>query len=100
MLHYVLITIDRFPYIFTQCSPVHYPGAEFLPQTMTEIQGVLVNTGVYKPGQSPEKGESEKLYKGHRDFPYNNELYKPAIICEDVHKAIEYILDREQISFQ
>jgi len=76
------------------------PGTDFLPQTVTECQGVLVETGVYKPGQSPEKGSTEKNYRGHRDFPYINELYKPAVIVDDVLKAIEYILDREQISFQ
>ena len=75
-------------------------AAELLPQTMTECQGLLVCTGCYVPGIAPEKEGSEKSYKGHRDFPFNNELYKPASIFDDVSEAIQYILDREQISLQ
>ena len=68
---------------------------------MNECQGVLVSTGCYVPGSvSPEKEGSEKSYKGHRDFPYNNELYKPEVILGDVNDAIEYILNREQICLQ
>lgn len=52
-------------------------SAELLPQTVSECKGLLVCTGCYVRGLSPEKEGSEKSYKGHRDFPYNNELYKP-----------------------
>jgi len=64
-------------------------------QTVDQIDGLLVCTGVYKPGQLDEEDGDEKNYQGHRDFPRITELYKPAHTFQDVNEAIDYILDKE-----
>lgn len=79
------------------------PSASFSRQTVEDVTSILVCTGVYKPGVSPEPGKEEgdeKTYHGHRDFPHITELYKPTTTVEDVDAAIDYILAREQICFQ
>ena len=78
-------------------------SAKFLKQTVEDVISILVCTGVYKPGISPEPGKEEvdeKCYHGHRDFPQITELYKPRKTCDNVEKAIDFILEREQICFQ
>ena len=70
-------------------------GAELRPQTVRDMHAILVCTGVYKPGSSVSGEGGEKNYHGHRDFAYNPQLYKPTTTCEDVHEAVEYILERE-----
>lgn len=75
-------------------------GTVFSKQSVEECCGVLVATGVYKPGVDSLTDGDEKCYHGHRDFPNIPELKKPTKICDDVYKAIEYILEREQICFQ
>ena len=73
--------------------------ASLSKQTVEEIEGVLVCTGVFKPDR--ERNESdEKHYHGHRDFPPNSELYKPSKTTSDVETAIEYILQKEGVSFK
>lgn len=74
-------------------------GANFSKQSIEEALPVLVCTGVYKQGQEQTLEGDEKNYHGHRDFPYNPNLAKPHKICENVHEAIKYILEREQIDF-
>jgi hypothetical protein len=77
------------------------PTAQFYPQTVDTVEGVLVCTGVYTPGgPAPEEDPEgcEHLHHGHRDFPKNNELKKPIIICDDVNTAIDYILEKEDFT--
>lgn len=77
-------------------------AAEFLPQTVDTVEGILVCTGVYSAatGLAPEEDLEgfEHIHHGHRDFPKNNELKKPIIICDDVNTAIDYILEKEDFS--
>lgn len=73
-------------------------GTNLSKQTVSSIESILVTTGVYKPGQSPEKEGDEKNYHGHRDFPRITELYKPSILVDTVADAIDYILEKENFS--
>ena len=73
-------------------------GSNFNTQTVTQSMGVLVCTGVYKPGVEKDMEGDEKNYHGHRDFPYNAKLYKPTKTVEDVDDAVRYILEREGIT--
>eukprot|EP00918_Siedleckia_nematoides_P045418 GHVU01099448.1.p1 GENE.GHVU01099448.1~~GHVU01099448.1.p1 ORF type:complete len:449 (-),score=72.97 GHVU01099448.1:878-2224(-) len=75
-------------------------GVTFTRQSCYKCHGILVCTGVYQEGVSPDEGADEKHYHGHRDFPFLSELYKPHLICKDVNKAIDYILKQEKITFQ
>ena len=73
--------------------------AQLNPQTVDAVEGILVCTGVYSPGgPAPEEDVegAEMIHHGHRDFPKNNELRKPIIICDDVNTAIDYILEKEE----
>ena len=76
-------------------------GADFLPQTVEESFGVLVCTGCYKPdavagGRGGKESDGDnKTYHGHRDFAYNSSLCRPVATVDDVEKAIEFILKRE-----
>jgi len=75
--------------------------AQFYPQTVETVEGILVCTGVYSPGgPAPEEDleGTEHVHHGHRDFPKNNELKKPIIICDDVNTAIDYILEKEDFT--
>jgi hypothetical protein len=69
--------------------------ASFSKQTVDQIEGLLVCTGVFKPGQTHEEDGDEKNYQGHRDFPRITELYKPTHTFNDVSEAIDYILEKE-----
>lgn len=73
-------------------------GTTFNAQAVTQSMGVLVCTGVYKPGVEKDMEGDEKNYHGHRDFPYNAKLYKPTKTVEDVYEAIQYILEKEGIT--
>jgi len=72
------------------------PGTVFMRQTVTECSGVLVCTGCYNPKENSEveRGD-EKNYRGHRDFPFQPELYNPAHTCDTVYDAVSYILEKE-----
>ena len=72
------------------------PGTKLIKQSVSTIDTVLVETGVYKPGQAPEKEGDEKNYHGHRDFPRITELYKPSVIVGNVADAIDHILRKEK----
>jgi len=74
-------------------------GTDFEKQTIEECHGILVCTGVYKPGMESEKEGDEKNYHGHRDFPRIPSLLKPYKTVDDVYDAISLILEKEQISF-
>ena len=70
--------------------------AELSTQTVTEVETILVCTGVYKPGMTvAREDDGEKHYHGHRDFEHNPELYKPTKVCLDACEAVEYILEKE-----
>lgn len=70
--------------------------ATFCPQTIERVVPLLVCTGVYRHGTDQEPGVADgRWHHGHRDFPKNPELDKPAKICSDVDHAIDYILERE-----
>ena len=69
--------------------------ASLSKQTVDQIEGLLVCTGVYKPGQQDDVEGDEKNYQGHRDFPRITELYKPIHTFQDVNEAIDYILEKE-----
>ena len=71
------------------------PGTPFIKQSVEEAVPVLVCTGVYKKGSEPEGEGDEKNYHGHRDFPYQPALYKPAVTVDDVLGAITWIFQRE-----
>ena len=74
-------------------------GAIFNPQSVTECTGILVCTGCYNPSQENDLERSnEKNYKGHRDFPFQPELYKPGKTCDNVFDAVNYILEKEGLS--
>jgi len=70
-------------------------SAKFTPQTVDNVIGLLVCTGVYKKGTKLEVHGSEKNFHGHRDFPNSAELQKPLEIFDDVDGAIDFILERE-----
>ena len=75
--------------------------AQFYPQSVDTIEGILVCTGVYTAGGPAPEDDlpgDENIHHGHRDFPKNNELKKPIIICDDVDTAIDYILDKEDFT--
>jgi HAD superfamily hydrolase (TIGR01456 family) len=75
--------------------------AHFHQQTVETVEGILVCTGIYSPGgPAPEEDVEggEKIDHGHRDFPKNNELRKPIIICDDVNTSIDYILEKEDFT--
>lgn len=71
---------------------------ELKPQCVEEVISILVCTGVYQHGVSPEPGSEEesKNYRGHRDFPKAKDLYKPHVMAHNVGDAIDYILNTEQ----
>ena len=74
--------------MFSSC----YSGVRLLPQTVESCQSILVCTGCYKPGKS-----ADGVYKGHRDFPRDTQLYKPQRTLTDVKEAVEYIMATEQV---
>ena len=71
-------------------------GTVFMRQTIKECSGVLVCTGCYNPRENSEveRGD-EKNYRGHRDFPFQPELYNPACTVDTVFEAVSYILEKE-----
>ena len=73
-------------------------GTTFEKQTIQEVCSVLVCTGVYVPGVSPEQQGEEKCYHGHRDFPKIPDFYKPTTIVDNVYDAVKYIVDREGLT--
>eukprot|EP00914_Ancora_sagittata_P024176 GHVO01048127.1.p1 GENE.GHVO01048127.1~~GHVO01048127.1.p1 ORF type:complete len:142 (-),score=30.61 GHVO01048127.1:349-774(-) len=79
-------------------------GTNLVKQSVEKIIPILVCTGVYKPGVSPEPGsdeeEEKQFYHGHRDFPKINELYKPSKTYDNVDLAIDYILQAEKMYVQ
>lgn len=70
-------------------------SAKFFPQTVDNVEGLLVCTGVYKKGSKLEVRGNEKNFHGHRDFPNSSELQKPSETFDDVDAAIDYILEKE-----
>jgi len=71
-------------------------GTIFLKQTIKESSGILVCTGCYNPTEDceVERGD-EKNYRGHRDFPFQPELYDPETTVDSVFEAVTYILEKE-----
>lgn len=59
----------------------------FLPQTVTEIYGILVKTGV--------SFASSGITHSHRDFTLDSDILKPHIILDNVLDAIQYIIKNE-----
>ena len=72
-------------------------GSELSPQTIREVESLLVCTGVYKPGKTSANDGGEKNYKGHKDFPFNASLYKPTRTFADVDEAVQYIMEKENM---
>lgn len=70
-------------------------SVKFFPQTVDNVKGLLVCTGVYKKGTKLEVRATEKNLHGHRDFPNSSELQKPSETFDDVEAAIDYILEKE-----
>ncbi|KAK2185800.1 hypothetical protein NP493_222g02042 [Ridgeia piscesae] len=73
-------------------------GTRFERQTVEDVCSVLVCTGVYVPGVSPEQQGEEKCYHGHRDFPKMPDFYKPTTIVNNVRDAVRYVVEREQLA--
>ena len=61
------------------------------PQTVKEVHGILVRTGVYRDDQQTEVDHS------HKDFRFEDmrSLAKPTVVVDNVLHAVEYILERE-----
>ena len=72
---------------------------KLLKQSVEEVNSVLVCTGVYTAGVPPEQRGDERYYHGHRDFPNIADLYKPTKLVDTVYEAMQYIMEREQMSF-
>ena len=72
-------------------------GTRFERQTVEDVCSVLVCTGVYVPGVSPEQQGEEKCYHGHRDFPKMPDFYKPTTIVDNVRDAVRYVVERERL---
>ena len=66
-------------------------------QTITSVESLLVETGVYNPEKEPASAQ-ERVYHGHRDIEYEPELAKPSKIVADVEKGIRYILEKENMT--
>jgi len=70
-------------------------GTVFHPQTVQAILPILVCTGVYRPDDNQTVSKASEFIHGHRDFPKEVELKVPALTCDDVNLAVDYILERE-----
>ncbi|XP_074645773.1 haloacid dehalogenase-like hydrolase domain-containing 5 isoform X2 [Tubulanus polymorphus] len=76
------------------------PEAVFTGQSVRKIHGILVETGVYKPGKDKEMKitQRHKNHQGHRDFENVPALRMPSQICTDVCEAVKYALKMERFS--
>ena len=67
-------------------------SAKFHKQTVQNIEGLLVSTGVYNPTQSKKKDNGDH---SHRDFDVDSDLPIPSKYVEDIDCAITYALQKE-----
>ena len=67
-------------------------SAKFHKQTVQNIEGLLVSTGVYNPTQSKKKDNGDH---SHRDFDVDSNLPIPSKYVEDIDCAITYALQKE-----
>jgi len=75
-------------------------GVELHEQTVEDCLSMLVGTGVYKHGTEVNKKgpDGQFIYHGHRDIAHEPHLTQPHKYVHDVHKGIEYILEREAMA--
>lgn len=69
-------------------------------QTVTQMESLLVGTGVYNPDKDQEIPIEDQVYHGHRDIANEPELAKPTKFVGDVDQGIRYILEKENFSIK
>lgn len=65
-------------------------------QTVTQMESLLVGTGVYKHDTDSQNENS--VYHGHRDIEHEPHLAKPSRFVPDVLHGIQHIFEAERFS--
>ncbi|KAJ8301677.1 hypothetical protein KUTeg_020664, partial [Tegillarca granosa] len=85
-------------------SRIRLPRSRSIPsesslyeQTVTKMESLLVETGVYKPDSKKysKAGSDEAVYHGHRDIEHEPSLTEPSKYVPDVLGAIKHIFQQE-----
>ena len=71
----------------------HLPpaNADLAPQTVQQMRGILVKTGVSKV-ERRDPSDGSVCCHSHRDFPINADLNTPYFSADNVLEAVERVL--------